>query len=375
MRGFPATRRALLCSVVGTGGLLAGCSEALTAGRRNRVSSRWTATIDADIYYFVVTSDWVFLIRRHCENRAKSPCPSVSAFDRDTGKRQWAFEAPELLLALGGTDTGVFAVGLTTLYRLTPTTGSVERRYPIGEMAGTSLSPAMTSETVYVRTRNEVLHAVNAKTGDRRWTAELSNPKGSPPTVAGETVYLTTYEPTASAFAAETGERRWTFDMSGMNSSPPLVVDGTVYVGGDRLHAIDRRTGKEQWAVGDADHGFLPLAVTSDTVYALRGQDLSAVNGQTGEQRWRTDALRDNSINHVVEDDGALYVVTGSAVAKVDSGTGVVQWWSEEIRRTESDTISVQYATFFDGTFYLATFNNRIYAITLEALQKAKRTG
>ena len=376
MRGFPATRRTFLSSAVGAGvGLLGGCSEALTASRQNRVSSRWTATIDADIYYFVVTSDWIFLIRRYCENQAKSPCPSVSAFDRDTGKRQWAFEAPELLLALGGTDIGVFAVGLTTLYRLTPTAGNVEWRYPMGEMAGTSLAPAMTSETVCVRTRDEVLHAVDAKTGDRRWAEGLSNPKGSPPTVAGDTVYLTTFESTASAFAAETGERRWTFDTSEINSYPPLVADGTVYVSGDRLYAIDGKTGKERWAVGDPDHGFLHLLVVDDTVYTLGGNDLYAVDARTGEQRWRTDAFRDNSINHVTADDGALYVVTRSAVAKLDSETGVVEWWSEEIRRTESDTISVQYATLFDETFYFATFNNRIYAITLEALQKAKRTG
>ena len=376
MRGFPATRRTLLCSAVGAGvGLLGGCSESLTAGRQNRVSSRWTVTVNADIYYFVVTSDWIFLIRRHCEDQAKSPCPSVSAFDRDTGKRQWAFEAPELLLALGGTDAGVFAVGLTTLYRLAPTTGSVEWRYPMGEMAGTSLSPAVTSETVYVRTRDEVLHAVDAETGNRRWTAGLSNPKGSPPTVVGNTVYLTTFESTASAFATETGERRWTFDTSDINSYPPLVADGTVYVSGDRLHAIDEKTGKERWAVENPDHGFLHLLVVDDTVYTLGGNDLYAVNARTGEQRWRTDALRDNSINYVTEDDGALYVVTGNAVAKLDSETGVVEWWSEEIRRTESDTISAQYATFFDGTFYLATFNNTIYAITLEALREAKRTG
>ena len=102
---------------------------------------------------------------------------------------------------------------------------------------------------------------------------------------------------------AQTGERVWSVDISdGEGSAPmwgfagsPLVVDELVYIspagiGGIRMLALDRRTGERVWeARGEASgYGSAHLAVLEGTRHLLLfdGGGLVGFDPRTGEQLW-----------------------------------------------------------------------------------------
>ena len=370
MRGFPATRRAILGSSASIGLGLLGVSNAISlTSSRGDVSYRWTVDARALVKYLTVTDEHVYVIRQECDD-PDAGCPSVTAYARATGERRWQFEASEPLLALNATETGVYAVGLTTLYRLHPTNGGVEWTYALGEMAGTSLEPAMTADAVYVRTRDSVLHAVETATGERRWMKSLPPSVGSPPVVERGIVYLTTHDSGLVAYDAETGAERWTFELEGTVSNP-TVAGSTVYLGSDALYALAANTGEERWTVRGGDVGFSPISVLDGVVYSYGGNSLYALDTEAGKRKWRIDSPEGGVIIVMVERDDVLYVVTGNTVSSIDPETGDIRWQPEYIGESESNDVSIHYATFRDGDFYFASYNNDLYALPLEAAIEA----
>ncbi|MGB9963218.1 PQQ-binding-like beta-propeller repeat protein (plasmid) [Halobacterium sp. MBLA0001] len=83
---------------------------------------------------------------------------------------------------------------------------SGERRWTFETARGLRTGPAVASGTVYVRNTDGVLYAVNAADGTEQWRLEMDGPTGSAPTVVGDTVYRRS-RPSASGLDPE-GEGR-----------------------------------------------------------------------------------------------------------------------------------------------------------------------
>jgi outer membrane protein assembly factor BamB len=210
------------------------------------------------------------------------------------------------------------------------------------------------------------LVALDARTGREVWTRVAGgNPSGSYfnlPTLQGNTIYtgiasavagLTEYR--ATAIDAGTGERRWTAylgtgsdPMSTNDGSPPAVADGVMWVESSlhTLNALDVVTGELLWIYryqprpipyyrsGWQDSMTLPnepisliAPVGNRVLFAPRwGDQCVALDGRTGKLLWSTPRGEARTLFAV--DDSQAYLC-GSEVHALDLATGARRWtWS-----------------------------------------------
>jgi outer membrane protein assembly factor BamB len=106
--------------------------------------------------------------------------------------------------------------------------------------AGLFASPALADGTLYAGSLDDSLYAVDAATGDLRWSFETGGGIVPAPAVAGGTVVVGSNDGAVYGVDAAAGERRWRFGTGFRVRSSPAVGDGTVYVGSDdgRFYAL-----------------------------------------------------------------------------------------------------------------------------------------
>lgn len=180
-------------------------------------------------------------------------------------------------------------------------------------------TPAVTAERVFTFDMNEhyqetrEVYAVDRRTGEHAWTAELDVGDGwtlKGHVVAGsEYVFVSALDPhisfggsdsawsgTERLFALErtSGDVAWEWELAGKTLTPPAYADGTLYVGEwhpdadtGRLHAVDATDGSVDWTYRTETGAVRAPTVTGDTVYIGQGEELAAVDTSDGSQRWR----------------------------------------------------------------------------------------
>jgi len=149
----------------------------------------------------------------------------------------------------------------------------------------------------------------------------------STPTIADGVVY-TTYGEHIYAIDAETGEEKWSDrDILGYGSTQ-VVMDGVVYVGsGDRLYALDAESGEEVWIL-EMEEGAGGLTVNDGVVYALSDK-LYAIDTETKEELWSFEPV---PIYTPAVNDGLVYVPGPGLELVTDPETG-----RDELVRTPDD--------------------------------------
>ncbi|MER7182938.1 PQQ-binding-like beta-propeller repeat protein [Streptomyces hyaluromycini] len=109
-------------------------------------------------------------------------------------------------------------------------------------------TPAMADGVVYVLDRFFGLVAVDADSGQRRWTLRDDSGIASSPVAGTGVVYFADNAGCLTAVDAATGDVRWKWRPRWSKMSMPTVADGSVYVGNDEgLVAMDAATGEERW--------------------------------------------------------------------------------------------------------------------------------
>jgi len=194
----------------------------------------------------------------------------------------------------------VAAAGATTGLVLTATE-RVRWRRGIGKRVS---SPAVVDGMVYVSARDTV-YALNAATGDGRWTNALRDggTTYSPPAAADGVVYVSSDSGSVHALNAATGARKWTYGATARIGSVPLVTAGTVYFADAyRMFAMDPSTGAPRWDFDTfaaieypgGEYTVPSVAVADGTVY-FSGRDggntdtsakVYAVNVAAGTEKW-----------------------------------------------------------------------------------------
>lgn len=159
--------------------------------------------------------------------------------------------------------------------------------------ARVSAPPTVAAGTVYVPNRAGVVHAVDAASGTVAWRRRLgadgrSPILGTPVAVAGKTAYVGSLgDPTGVlALDAGSGEPRWTAE-TGRVAAGPAVVGGRVVVrGAGRVTALDR-TGERRWSVRVPDGRGRAVALDDRRTYVPTYGGVVAVD-RDGETAWRT---------------------------------------------------------------------------------------
>jgi polyvinyl alcohol dehydrogenase (cytochrome) len=142
------------------------------------------------------------------------------------------------LFTVDGTDAVGVGDKAGTYRALDRETGEILWERPLTEgglQGGVMASAAVAGGTVYVasndRSRDAVLAALDADTGEEVWRADLGAHVTGPLTWANDVIYVSDDSGRIAAYAAADGERLWAYSVASPAAGGIAVVDGTIYAG------------------------------------------------------------------------------------------------------------------------------------------------
>jgi len=172
----------------------------------------------------------------------------------------WAFETDDAIKGPIATYDGsaVFGSWDERVYRVALDDGTQEWAVETDGMVMSGPAVEAATDTVYIGSHDSRLRALDAATGNTRWTFDTGGRIVGCPTVAGDHVLVGSYDRTCYALEKLTGAERWAVDGVGYVTSAPTVVDGAVYFTDRASEAFldggDGETGG-LYKIGDADGG------------------------------------------------------------------------------------------------------------------------
>lgn len=233
--------------------------------------------------------------------------------------------------------------------------------------------PVMDDGTVYFGAYSfegkgsDKVYAVDAWTGETRWSFSTGDVGPNTPAVFRDTVYVTSHEGKMWALNAATGQVFWEFK-PGKPARPPTVANRTVYVSSgedNRLYALDALTGKEEWAIRP-ERGPSQVSVTNGRVYFTGGKhehrSLYSVNANDGSRRWKVPIGSGGRAGTPTVANSIVFVGTsGGSVFAVDAKTGDNLW-----HRKFTDSGTIREVAVADGAVYLGTKNGNVHSVIAE---------
>lgn len=233
---------------------------------------------------------------------------------------------------------------------------------------------AGSGDTLFIGLRDASLVALRVSDREVRWRRELGINVQAPPFILGNTVFVpTTFvgpgltadpEGRARLFAldAQTGEQRWSFESRNYILQTPYAEGETVYVAGSyrdpevevdeggpmRLYALAARDGSLRWTYESVDGYVKSLYATPERVIYIAYQDfVSGLDANQGTLIWRRDTgnwvpalsgvdevVYFGSANTVVH---AWRVADGESVWEFDIPTGTFNYLLGEPVRIAND--------------------------------------
>ncbi|WP_455448104.1 outer membrane protein assembly factor BamB family protein [Natrinema thermotolerans] len=206
-------------------------------------------------------------------------------------------ERRSFLRRCGGTALGIAALQTATVSGRMLASGEAEWSVKTdGSIGG---SPTIVDGTVYTGSDNRpntptgTVYAIDAATGDERWSTDVRTVDTSP-TVVDDTVYVDASS-TIRALDAETGDQLWERPMGGAVETAPTVVDGTVFLGdANTVVALDAATGEQNWEFRTQELNASTPTVVGGTVFVgsspnVKDSDdggIFAIDAATGDQIW-----------------------------------------------------------------------------------------
>ncbi|WP_280425927.1 serine/threonine-protein kinase [Nocardia carnea] len=175
-----------------------------------------------------------------------------------------------------------------------PPAGTVRWRTDIGAIGGYDpVAPPVADGNVFAGSIDGKVYALDVRTGEVRWQADMGYEISSVPVVVGDVVIASAITKGAGAFDRSTGALRWRADVDPTN----------LWAGGDPASVF---------AVADSGYGIV------------------ALDGVTGQPRWT--ALTDQLVQmdtSIAFGRGNVFVTIDSAVWALDAATGGVRWRAE----------------------------------------------
>ena len=232
----------------------------------------------------------------------------VSAFQPETGKRDWQTELDAELSAGPGVGEGLVAVGTADgiLVVLDAKTGTERWR---ADLKGETLSaPVITGDLVIVVTIDNRLHALRALDGKERWVVEQSIPRltmrgSATPAIAGNSVIAGFDNGRLLAVDLDSGNVIWDSMLAPPSGRSDLErlsdIDGRISVVGQdvyasgyqgRIAAVAVESGQVLWAREISS--YVGVAADWTNVYTTNDAgEVIAFFRRNGTESWRQDSL------------------------------------------------------------------------------------
>jgi outer membrane protein assembly factor BamB len=166
----------------------------------------------------------------------------------------------------------------------------------------------------------------------QRWTFQAGAAARTTPVIVGDVALVGSVNGVLHALDLRTGDRRWAADV-GPGAGGPTVVDGRILiVGGDgsvrALHLVD---GSAAWSTAVGAVPAVDLAAVDATAWVATGAgEIVALETGSGRERWRAavpNAGPASPIAGIAASDRLLVATVGSlGAAALDRATGTVVW-------------------------------------------------
>jgi outer membrane protein assembly factor BamB len=352
------------------------------AGPTDEVRVGWTRTVD----HLTVTTAAVY-----GDTVVVGSYDGVMAIDLATGDRVWTVDR-EQVRGVAATADAILAAAEDRVLALDPVDGTRLWTTTLGEDG--VRPPTVAGERAYVAVGDgAAIVAVELGSGEVVWRRRLAGDwLPASVAVADGTVYAGTETGAVTALDAPTGEERWSTPLVqvpeearrahsfGLGAAPAVDIAGGRVVVGDEtgvLHAVDAESGDRVWSFApptrerarararERDESFDGFAwggaaVADGTVYAgCEDGRLYAVDAATGEPSWRFWAWGAVESRPAVT-DAAVYVGADDAmVYALDRTTGDRHWEAATDGRVRAGPAVV------DGTV-LALGRAEVLAVTGE---------
>ncbi len=211
------------------------------------------------------------------------------------------------------------------------------------DSAVTFASPVIAGGRVFLGSDAGRLAAYDAGTGERLWSFQTGDALRGTPAVAGDLVVTGGgLDGGLVALDAATGAQRWSVPTPGRATvyTAPSVVDGVVYAATgptqdreDTVFALDAETGEQLWATDAGTSVFAGPAVGEGLAIVGNADDgeLIALDAATGAARWTLTREADYFIGGASVVDGTVFIPTtdgdgGGSLLAVDAATGTLRW-------------------------------------------------
>jgi len=226
------------------------------------------------------------------------------AIDGRNGKKRWSrwysvvglTVAPELGMVLFGHDPSL-------LVALDMHSGHKKWSLVIDRDGSVTGTPAVDANgTAYVSGRpRDLSHvwvlAVDSLKGRTLWRIRLESYLASSPVVGPAGVIYVSTRDDIFALDAKTGQQRWSSGYGGGGITPAVGHDGTVYAGLQGLTALDGRTGRPSWtfrqpvtsSIVIAGDGTVYFGTIRDGGNHPQDYGLCALDHRSGREKWFVD--------------------------------------------------------------------------------------
>jgi outer membrane protein assembly factor BamB len=232
------------------------------------------------------------------------------------------------------------------------------------QLESDALTPLAHDEVLYIPQTSGTLLALEADSGEQLWAYEHPEPMISPVAVAGDAVYFGAGKSSVVAVDAVTGEPRWTAETDApVWSASPLLIGGAVVTGSEAgtIYAFEQADGTLRWSAQIGDAVLWPLAAdaTGTAIVAAGWQNLVALDAETGAELWRASTA--DKWNAPAADAAAFYAGTGeNTVVALDRVTGETLWTFGGPR-----SIAVEWSApvVTDTAVYIGHSSSNLYAL------------
>lgn len=283
--------------------------------------SHWSVLLDRGPASGLIVSDGLVLVR--------DGDGFVHGLDQSTGKERWRSAHPSPGLSNGSIGAGSVFVGSDAgdLAAYDVKTGAERWRHLLGAGAGVN-STASADGLVYVATANAGFIAVDAQTGDARWTVDTRPEQTGTPVVANGIAYIGAGSDSTTgnlrAIDANTGATLWQTDEP---VGSPSIAGGVAYASAPALAyevALDPKTGQERWHTKFPGGGTTRApAIADGVVYVPQDGEhrIYALDAATGGKLWQFDLGSGNNCCLAVT-RGSIFVGTDAGIVYAIGGDG-----------------------------------------------------
>lgn len=173
--------------------------------------------------------------------------------------------------------------------------------------------------------------ARNIKTGERLWAIELSDSITVSPVIACDTVYICAANETL-AVDCDDGSELWSTNVGSPNffSGSPIVSDETLYTVGQDITALEAKTGDERWTI-QTNYNPNGIAVKNKLYITTADDNKSELIATTctGDTRWRTDALGKVYAAPTVAGNTVYAVSQTGKLSALATDDGSIRWQAD----------------------------------------------